>query len=276
MNMPRLTVLAWLLATAAYGTRAFLAVAPGGDLLWTGYLQGAMDGYLVGAVMLWALAGGFNILAVFRRRQPGPLATGWHLAMAVLCGIFCGQTLAGCLGLPHGTVQALDISRVLGTTATGRFAAFLNGLGGLIDPAHVLMLLSTFVCLAIPAVQQEMRRGSGGSLPTPHDSIVVFLALNVIAYFGFGAAGLDVRSVFVFGIASGYALAALGACRSTAVEDTRPDPRTIARMWAVRFGRTRGFGGLQETLERHHGLFPTPRPRRPRRPSVEPVPTYLP
>lgn len=274
MNISKLTFLAWLLATAFYAARALLVVAPGAAALWTGHLDGAMNGLHVAAVMLWALACILHVLALLRSRERGLPAAAWHLAMAVLCCVFFGQTLADILGGTIGTVQDLDLLRRLGLPVDSRFSDMLKGFNGVVDPAHVLMLLSTFVCIAMAATQQEMPRHSPSGIPTPSDGIVVFFAFNLIAYLAFGALGVRVDAIFLFGIAGGYTLAALAALRKPAVEQTAPDPQMLARMWAVRFDRTRGFAVLQESIA---GVDTPPqsyhRSRR-RRLSRDVIPTY--
>jgi len=259
MSLARLTSIAWGLILGMYVVRALLALSPGGPLFWNEFFRGETGILDRGEALLWVPVIVLSVLTarICWRREGLSFGTLWYLGTAVLCTfllgeeISWGQHILGFASSEHmieinaqaeTNLHNLNLSILFGIPAESTLYPVLSNFNHILNPAYYLLTCIFFI--AIPVAKRELGWRAFGWIPAPADRIVLFLAANVTAYLVVDKLLMDVGETFELALTATYALAAFDMYKQELQASVMPelDPRILARLWAVRYGRTQAFG----------------------------------
>jgi hypothetical protein len=260
MSLARLTAIAWGVILGVYALRMLLLTfSPAGPLFWNEFFRGESGILDRGEALLWIPVIVFSALTarICWRREGASFVALWYLSTAVLClfllgeEISWGQHVLGFESSEHMLVinaQAetnlhnLNLSLLFGIPAESALYPVFSNFNHLLNPAYYLLTCIFFI--AIPVAKRELRWRAVALMPAPCDRVVLFLAANVTAYLVVDKLLVDVGEIFELALTMTYALAALDLYEQERQAMVVPefDPRILARLWAVRYGRTHALG----------------------------------
>lgn len=259
MSIARLTSVAWGLVLGVYAVRAFLALSPAGTLFWNQVFRGETGILDRAEAVLWIPVIVLSTLTarICWRREGLAFSTLWYLGTALLCTFLLGEEISwgqhvfGFESPEHMieinaqaemNLHNLNLSLLLGIPVESALFPLFSNFNHILNPAYYL--LSCIFFIAIPVAKREFGWRAFGWFPAPADPIVVFLAANVTAYLVVDKLLVDVGEIFELALTATYALAAadMYAQELRTMVATEIDPRVLARLWAVRYGRTQAFG----------------------------------
>jgi hypothetical protein len=260
MSLETLTAIAWGVILGVYALRVLaFPFSPAGPLFWSEIFRGESGILDRAEALLWIPVIVLSALTarVCWRREGTSFATLWYFSTAVLCAFLLGEEVSwgqhifGFESSEHmlavnaqaeTNLHNLNLSLLLGIPADSSLYPVLSNFNHVLNPAYYLLTCIFFI--AIPVAKRELRWRAFSWMPAPSDRIVLFLAANVTAYLVVDKLLVDVGEIFELALTATYALAAQDLYEQEREAGKTPelDPRILARLWAVRYGRPHALG----------------------------------
>jgi hypothetical protein len=275
MSLETLTAIAWGVILGVYALRVLVfPFSPAGPLFWNEFFRGETGILDRAEALLWIPVIALSALTAWRcwRREGTSFGVLWYLSTAVLCTfllgeeISWGQHILGFASSEHmiavnaqaeTNLHNLNLSLLLGLPADSPLYPVLSNFNHVLNPAYYLLTCLFFI--AIPVAKRELGWRAFSWMPAPSDRIVIFLAANVTAYLVIDKVLVDVGEIFELALTATYALAAQDLyeeeCRTGKTPEL--DPRILARLWAVRYGRNQAIGTAEAPTPYLPGWKPT-------------------
>ena len=259
MSVATLTSAAWGLILAVYLLRALFVLAPGGAIFWNEFFRGETGILDRGEAALWVPVIVLSALTarLCWRREGLSLGALWYFGTAVLCTFLLGEEISwgqhvfgfeSSAQMLEINAQAemnlhnLNLSVLLGIPVESALYPVLSNFNHVLNPAYYLLTCVFFI--GIPVAKRELGWRAFAWIPAPADRIVLFLATNVTAYLVVDKLLVDVGEIFELALTTTFALAAVDMYHQELQSAVSPelDPRVLARLWAVRYGRAQALG----------------------------------
>jgi len=260
MRLATLAAIAWGVILGLYALRVLVfPFSPAGPLFWNGFFRGETGILARGEALLWIPVIVFSALTAWIRWRREGMSFGalWYLSTAVLCTFLLGEEVSwgqhifGFESSEHmlevnaqaeTNLHNLNLSLLFGIPAESALYSVFSNFNHVLNPAYYLLTCIFFI--AIPVAKRELGWRAFAWMPAPGDRIVLFLAANVTAYLVIDKLLVDVGETFELALTATYALAALDLYEQERMAMAPPelDPRMLARLWAVRYGRTHALG----------------------------------
>jgi hypothetical protein len=226
--MSDLTAIAWGVLAAVHLLRAFLAGAPGGEILWKEFFRGETGILDRGEAVLWVPVIALSVLAFLRRRRREGLSLGalWHLGLALLCTFLLGEEISWgqhVLGFEssarltainaqaESNLHNLNLSVIFGVSLESPLYPVFSNFNHILNPAYYL--LACILWIAVPVAKYQLGWRVLAWVPAPGERVVLFLTANVAAYLFVDRLLFDVGEIFEVALTTTFLLAAVDTYR---------------------------------------------------------------
>jgi hypothetical protein len=240
MTMANLTAIAWGLMLAVYLLRAFLASAVGGAIFWNEFFRGETGILDRGEAILWVPVIALSAVTFLHcyRREGLSLSTLWHLGLALLCTFLLGEEISWGQHIfgfessermvqinaqAESNLHNLNLSVIFGIPQDSALYPVFSNFNHILNPAYYL--LACMLWIAIPIAKYWLRWRSVAWAPAPGDGVVIFLAVNVLAYLFVDRLLFDVGEVFEVALTTAFLLATV----DTYLQERQAEVATAAR-----------------------------------------------